>query len=187
MPRLEDAREGKIRVFFLDAAHFIHGAYLSVLWSFKRIFVKANSGRSRLNVLGAVDAVSNEMIHLTNTTTVNAWSLVDLFRKLRKVHPVQPITLVLDNAKYQRCYVTQAAANMLNIELLFLPPYSPNLNLIERVWKFLRKKCLNAKYYPVFSEFVEGIKSCIQKFEGVFREELHSLLSWNFQTLPKVT
>ncbi len=186
MPRLEEAKEGKIRLFFLDAAHFIHGAYLSVLWSFQRIFVKANSGRSRLNVLGAIDAVSNEMIYLTNTTTINAWSLVDLFRKLREVHPTQPITIVLDNAKYQRCYVSQSAANMLGIELLFLPPYSPNLNLIERVWKFLRKKCLNAKYYSVFSEFVDGIKNCIQKFEGIFQEELRSLLSWNFQTLPKV-
>lgn len=186
MPRLEEAKEGKIRLFFLDAAHFIHGAYLSVLWSFQRVFVKANSGRSRLNVLGAVDAVSNEMIHLTNTTTINAWSLVELFRKLRKAHPTRPITLVLDNAKYQRCYLTQSAATMLGIELLFLPPYSPNLNLIERVWKFLRKKCLNAKYYSSFTEFVDGIQNCIQKFEGTFREELHSLLSWNFQTLPKV-
>ena len=173
-------------MFFLDAAHFIHGAYLSILWSFQRIFVRANSGRSRLNVLGAVDAVSNEMIHITNTTTINAWSLVELFRKLREAHPDQPITLVLDNAKYQRCYLTQSAANMLGIELLFLPPYSPNLNLIERVWKFLRKKCLNAKYYSSFVEFVDGIQRCIQKFEGVYREELRSLLSWNFQTLPKV-
>lgn len=173
-------------MFFLDAAHFIHGAYLSVLWSFQRIFVKANSGRSRLNVLGAVDAVSNEMICLTNTTTINAWSLVDLFRKIREVHPAQPIVLVLDNAKYQRCYVTQSAANMLGIELIFLPPYSPNLNLIERVWKFLRKKCLNSTYYATFSEFVMGIENCIQKFKGVFREELSSLLRWNFQTLPNV-
>jgi transposase len=161
-------------MFFLDAAHFIHGAYLSVVWSFQRIFVKANSGRSRLNVLGAIDAVSNEMIYLTNTTTINAWSLVDLFRKLRETHPTQPLTLVLDNAKYQRCYVAQSAANMLGIELMFLPPYAPNLNLIERVWKFLRKKCLNAKYYSAFSEFVEGIENCIRKFEGIFREELCS-------------
>lgn len=149
--------------------------------------MRANSGRSRLNVLGAIDAVSNEMIHLTNTTTINAWSLVELFRKLRERHPTQPITLVLDNAKYQRCYLTQSAANMLGIELLFLPPYSPNLNLIERVWKFLRKKCLNARYYSTFAEFIDGINSCIQNFGGIFLEELQSLLSWNFQTLPKVT
>jgi len=73
-------------------------------------------------VLGAIDAVTKKMIHLTNTTTINAWSLVDLFRKLRELHPNEPITLVLDNAKYQRCYISQTAAKMLNIELLFLPP-----------------------------------------------------------------
>jgi transposase len=137
-------------------------------------------------VLGAIDAVTKKMVHLTNTTTINAWSLVELFRKLRELHPNEPITLVLDNAKYQRCYVTQIAANMLNIELLFLPPYAPNLNLIERVWKFLRSKCLNAKYYATFAEFIKGIEECIEKFQEVFQEELNSLLTWNFQTLPRV-
>ena len=150
------------------------------------MFVRANSGRSRLNVLGAIDAVTKKMIHLTNTTTINAWSLVDLFRKLRELHPIEPITLVLDNAKYQRCYISQTAAKMLNIELLFLPPYSPNLNLIERVWKFLRSKCLNSKYYATFAEFMKGIEDCIEKFQETFQEELNSLLTWNFQTLPKV-
>jgi transposase len=137
-------------------------------------------------VLGAIDAVTKEMVYLTNTTTINAWSLVELFRKLRSLHPTEPITLVLDNAKYQRCYISQAAAKMLNIELLFLPPYSPNLNLIERVWKFLRGKCLNAKYYATFAEFIKGIEDCIEKFRETFQGELNSLLTWNFQTLPKV-
>lgn len=143
------------------------------------MFVKANSGRSRLNVLGAIDAVTKQMVYLTNTTTINAWSLAELFRK-------EQITLVVDNAKYQRCYVSQTAAKMLNIELLFLPPYSPNLNLIERVWKFIRCKCLNAKYYDTFAEFMKGIEDCIEAFQGTFQEELNSLLTWNFQTLPKV-
>jgi len=140
-----------------------------------------------LNVLGAIDAVTNKMVHVANTSTINAWSLVDLFRHLRKLHPTEPITLVLDNAKYQRCYVSQAAAKMLNIELLFLPPYSPNLNLIERAWKFLRSKCLNAKYYATFAEFIRGIEDCIGNFQGTFKEELSSLLVWNFQTLPKIS
>lgn len=159
---------------------------MSTLWSIKRMFVKANSGRNRLNVLGAIDAVTKQMVHLTNTTTINAWSLVELFRKLRELHPHEQITLVLDNAKYQRCYLSQTAARMLNIELLFLPPYSPNLNLIERVWKFLRSKCLNAKYYATFAEFMKGVENCIGAFQGTFQEELNSLLTWNFQTLPGV-
>ena len=93
---------------------------------------------------------------------------------------------MLDNAKYQRCYIVQTAAKMLNIELLFLPPYSPNLNLIERVWKFLRSKCLNSKYYPTFAEFMKGIENCIERFQDDFAKELDTLLTWNFQTLPKV-
>ena len=67
-----------------------------------------------------------------------------------------PITLVLDNARYQKCKVVQDFANSLGIELLYLPPYSPNLNLIERLWKFVKKKCLYAKYYEEFAQFFEG-------------------------------
>ena len=140
-----------------------------------------------MNVLGAIDAVTKRMVHLANTTTINAWSLVELFRKLRELHPEEPITLVLDNAGYQRCYIAQTAAKMLNIELLFLPPYSPNLNLIERVWKFLRSKCLNSRHYSTFAEFMKGIEDCIERFQDDFAKELDALLTWNFQTLPKVS
>ncbi len=71
---------------------------------------------------------------------------------------------------------------MLNVKLLYLPTYSPNLNLIERVWKFVRKKCLNCTYYEDFKSFKSGIMGCIEKFDDEHREELKSLLTWNFQT-----
>ncbi len=64
-----------------------------------------------------------------------------------------PITLVMDNARYQKCNIVTALASQLNIELLYLPAYSPNLNLIERLWKFVKKKVLYSKYYPNFAEF----------------------------------
>ena len=131
---------------FVDAAHFVLGAFLAILWSFRRIFVETSSGRYRLNVLGALNAVTKEMITVINTTYINSWSVVELMRKIREIHPEGKIVLVLDNARYQACYLVKSGANMLNIDLLFLPPYSPNLNLIERVWKFIRKKCLNPSY-----------------------------------------
>jgi transposase len=169
-------------VLFLDAAHLIHGVNPSVVWSEKRLFVKANSGRKRLNVLGALDAVSHEMFYEANDTVVNAWTLVDLLRKIRAAYHEEPISIFLDNARYQKCYVVQIAANMMKIELVYLPAYSPNLNLIERIWKFVRKKCLNSKYYPAFSEHCNAIKSCIDNFTMKFQDELKSLLEWNFQT-----
>jgi len=106
------------------------GAFLSILWSFSRIFVKTSSGRQRFNVLGALNAVSLELITVVNDSYINAWSVAELFKKIREQHPLGKIILILDNAKYQKCHVVQCAANMLNIQLQYLPPYSPNLNLI---------------------------------------------------------
>lgn len=151
------------------------------MWSKERLFVKASPGRGRFNVLGALNAISNEMIEVSNTTTVNAWTLADLFSKLREKHPDGKISIVLDNARYQRCYVTQIAANMKGIELVFLPPYSPNLNLIERVWKFVKKKCLNSTYYDSFQHFCEAVRDCVGQLGGKLFEEVKSLLSLNFQ------
>jgi transposase len=123
------------------------------------------------------------MVTVTNTAYINAWSIVELFRELRKIHIEGPITVILDNAKYQRCYVAERAAHMFNIELLFLPPYSPNLNLIERAWKFVKKKALNNQSFKSFQLFQEAICDCIGKFSSDYGEELDTLLTWNFQVL----
>ena len=107
------------------------------LWSFTRIFVRAASGRQRFNVLGAWNAVSRQLIAVTNTTVVNTETMCELLRKIAAQGLVGPITLVLDNARYQRNAVVEALAESFGIKLLFLPSYSPNLNLIERLWKFI--------------------------------------------------
>jgi len=158
------------------------GAFLSILWSFSRIFVKTSSGRQRFNVLGALNAVSLELITVVNDSYINAWSVAELFKKIREQHPLGKIILILDNAKYQKCHVVQCAANMLNIQLQYLPPYSPNLNLIERVWKFIRKKSLNCRYYENFDLFKSAVEECISKFGTEYKEELETLLTWSFQT-----
>ena len=181
-PRLAEAKEGKRQVYFLDAAHFIYGVFLSTKWSNERLFIKSSPGRRRFNFLGALNAVSNLVVEVNNLTTINAWSLVEIFQKLRDKHPGEKITIFLDNAPYQRCYVSQIAANMSAIELEYLPPYSPNLNLIERVWKFIRGKCLNSKHYQNFQEFCQEIKDCVEGFSTRFKEEVSTLLTWNFQT-----
>lgn len=173
---------GKADVYFVDAAHFVLGAFLAILWSFQRLFIKTSSGRKRLNVLGALNAVTHEMITVINDAYINAWSVVDLMRKIREKNPTGKIVLVLDNARYQACYVVRSAAHMMHIELLYLPPYSPNLNLIERVWKFIRKKCLNCVYHESFELFSKSITGCISNFRTEYQEDLRTLLQWNFQT-----
>lgn len=184
-PILEEAKAGKSEVYFVDAAHFVLGSFLAILWSFQRLFVKTSSGRQRFNVLGALNAVTKSMISVTNNSYINAWSVAELLRKIREAHPAGKVVVILDNARYQACYLVRCAANMHNITLLYLPPYSPNLNLIERAWKFIRKKSLNCIYYKNFDVFSKAISECIDRFGTEYKEELETLLAWNFQTLKK--
>jgi transposase len=93
-----------------------------------------------------------------------------------------PITLVLDNARYQKCQIVIALAATLHIELLYLPSYSPNLNLIERLWKFVKKKCLYAKYYSDFPLFCSAISDCLAQPHIQYKSELDSLLTLKFQS-----
>jgi len=105
--------------------------------------------------------------------------------KIAASHEAIPITLILDNARYQKCKIVWALAKSLNIELLYLPSYSPNLNLIERLWKFVKKKVLYNKYYADFDCFSEAITGCLAQTHTQHKEALDSLLTLRFQTLQE--
>ena len=109
------------------------------MWCFERLFVKSGAGRQRFNVLGALNAVTHELITVTNDSYINAQSVCELLHKIAALGLTIPISLVLDNARYQKCALVFDLAQSLNIELLYLTTYSPNLNLIERLWKFVKK------------------------------------------------
>lgn len=192
-PRLDEAERGERKVFFIDAAHFVFGAFLGCLWSLVRVFIQTPSGRQRFNVLGALDAKTKEMLMITNLTYITSTQVCELLEKIaaKSIDPVTkiaiPTTAVLDNARYQRCKVVEEKAKTLNIELLFLPPYSPNLNLIERVWKFTKKHCLNSKYYADFLLFKTAIDSFLATMHTKYASELKSLLTLKFQLFDKAT
>ena len=131
---------GTGHVFFADAAHFVYGTYLCCLWAIVRRFIRAASGRQRFNVLGAWKAVTRQLIAVTNTTVVNTDTMCELLRKIAAEGLIGPVTVVLDNARYQRNKVVQGLAAELSITLLYLPSYSPNLNLIERLRGFAKRR-----------------------------------------------
>lgn len=160
--------------------------FLGVVWCFTRLFVRAPSGRQRLNVLAALNAITKELLTVSNLSYVNAETVCELLRRLAATHLNTPITVVLDNARYQRCKLVQQLAQQLHIELLFLPSYSPNLNLIERFWKFVKKQCLYSKYYPDAASFQQAILDCIAQAPSQHKAELESLLTLNFQTFKNV-
>lgn len=156
-----------------------------MLWCFARVFIPAPAGRQRFNVLGAIEAITHRLVMVTNDSYINADSVCELLRRLAELHLGVPITVVLDNARYQKCHLVQSLAEALQIELLYLPPYSPNLNLIERLWKFVKKKCLYSTYYANFNDFKQAISACLEQTQTTYKEELDTLLTLRFQTFKK--
>jgi transposase len=186
-PRLDKALAGQGHVYFVDAAHFVYGTFLCCLWSIMRVFVRAASGRQRFNVLGAWNAVTRDLITITNTTVVNSNTMCELLRAVAGRGLLGPLTLVLDNARYQRNKVVMALAAELKIELLFLPPYSPNLNLIERLWRFTKRTAAYGKYHPTFADFRAAIQDVLDRVPTTHAHKLASLMTLNFQEFDEVS
>lgn len=172
-------------MFFLDASHFVLAIFVGYLWSFSRIFVKSPSGRQRYSVLGALNAITHELVTVTTDAYINAKSIIEMLDKLVAKYGSQPITVVLDNAHYQRCKPVMDHAIEKGVELLFLPPHSPNLNLIERLWKYVKNECLYSKYYDQVSSFKNAINGCLTNIES--KSEIKSLMTLKFQVLKNAS
>jgi transposase len=147
-----------------------------------RLFIPGPSGRKRYNVLAALDAITHQVIRISNHAYINAESVCELLRQVAAAGLGRPLTLVLDNARYQRCAAVQALARSLRIELLYLPSSSPNLNLIERVWKFVKKECLAARCLQDYEAFTAVIGDCLNSLPTKHKAKMDTLLTLNFQT-----
>ncbi len=180
-PALVEAKAKQRTVFFVDAAHFVQGSFLCCVWCLVRMFVRGSSGRRRYNVLGAWNAVTRELIRVSNDTRVSSDTMIELLGQIAG-QAKGLTTLVLDNARYQRCKAVEAEAKLLGIELLFLPSYSPNLNVIERLWKFTKKRALRGKHYADFTAFRAAIDDCLDRIATDHKAELRTLMTLKFQT-----
>ena len=177
---MKQADAGRREVFFLDASHFVYGACLGYLWCVVRRFIPTGSGRQRLNVLGAVGYATGKVVTQINTGSIGSGEVCELLQAIRR-RCRRPITVVLDNASYQKTAAVEATAERLDIDLLYLPPYSPNLNLIERVWKLVKKLALSARVLPDFESFCASITETVNSLETQHRQQLESLMTPNFQ------
>ena len=139
------------------------------------MYVRAASGRQRYNVSGALDAVTHELVTGIDTTSVTATTVCALLRKIADLGHSVPITLVRDNARYQKCALATGVAQALGIELLYLPSYSPDLNRIERLWKFVKKEVLDSRHHQDFERFREAIDGCLTDLPTKHRDKLATL------------
>ena len=186
-PLIEQAQEHQIHLFFVDAAHFVWRPFLGFLYTLVVRYVKSASGRKRFNVLGALHAVTHELVTVTNHAYINSQSVCELLEKLHEQFGDLPIVLILDNASYQRCHLVRDKARDLGVRLVFLPPYSPNLNLIERLWKFVKKQVLYNKFYQDYEAFHSAILDCLEQTDTTHKETLDTLLTPKFQTFQNVS
>ncbi len=182
-PRLAEAAAGQRRVRFADAAHFVRGAFLGYVWRLIRWVVPTGSGRQRYNILGAVDAVTHELVRETNDGVVDQVTAGRLLRRVRERYPTGPVTVVWDNARYQHTALVRSIAAYYRMELLYLPPYSPNRNRIERVWKFVKADALANRWRADFATFRAAIDATLDQLHTTHRDRMRSLLTLNFQVL----
>lgn len=181
-PLLKQCLQKDCHVLFMDSAHFVLAAFVSMVWCFERVFIKGASGRFRLNVIGVVHAATKEFTGFFNTSYINADSVVQLLQRIAIDYAGMPIYIVLDNARYQHCKLVMETAKQLQINLVFLPPYSPNLNLIERLWKFVKAEVCSSNYYPDAKSFQNAIIGFLnQLHRNDLRKQLKSRLTLNFQ------
>jgi len=185
LPLIELAKEGVVELFFMDASHFVMGGFAGRVWSVVRKYVKTASGRQRYNVLGAMNFISKKIETVVNDSYITSTQVIEMLTKLAAVY-AKPIKIILDNARYQRCAVVIEKAAELGIELVFLPTYSPNLNLIERVWKIVKSKVLSSAYYETFCDFCNNIYDCVDTLHHKCASEMASSVTENFHIMQKV-
>jgi transposase len=175
-------KPNNVEVLFLDAVHPQHNTMAAYGWIKRgeQRELKTNSGRERLNLHGAMNAETLE-VTVIESDTVDDDSTIQLLEILEKKYLfAAAIYVILDNAKYHYSKKVIKFLESSKIQLVFLPSYSPNLNLIERLWKFFKKKVLYNTYYEKIDDFRNA---CIKFFRNIhsYWDELNSIMSGGFE------
>ncbi len=181
---LKDNLKDNEVILFGDAVHPQHNTKPACGWIPKGEDkeIKSNTGRKRVNINGVLNPETKEII-VIDAATINAQSTIELYKKIEEMNKDKDkIYIIIDNATYYKNAALKEYLKNSKIEQIFLPPYSPNLNLIERLWKFMKKEVINNEYYEKYSVFKQKI---LEFFENImsYKNELDSLITYNFQIL----
>ena len=173
-------------LLFFDPCHLLHNVVNTRMWQIRgkkgTIIMKSNTGRKRINILGALDIEDFSVTATLTEEMCNSERIVEFLQKIKEKYPDREIVIILDNARYNYAIATRAFAEDNNIKLLFLPPYAPNLNLIERLWKFTKKHLVNNTYHEDYTHFVNATKRFFDRL-GDYRQELSSIFTQKFQII----
>jgi len=182
--QLKNTKTAEDKIYFVDATHPQHNNMPFYGWIYKGTIktIKANTGRKRLNLNGALN-LENLDITVLSEETIDTYAMMRLILTLEEKQKTGKVYLVVDNASYNHSYELQLFLNdHPRIHLKYLPPYSPNLNIIERLWKFFHQKHRD-KYFEKFKDFEETVLTFFKNINQ-YNQELKTLLTDSFQTLP---
>jgi len=179
--------KGKKVVLSFDPMHQIHNNENGYMWQIKGKAgtkqISSNTGRRRLNILGAINMANLDIVPFITEANCDKESIKIFLNEVKKTYSqAEEIVIFLDNARYQRNYEVQEYAEELGIRLEFMPPYSPNLCLIERLWKFFKKKVVRNNYHETWNKFYDFVCKFFQDWEK-WKPELESLLTLNFEII----
>lgn len=179
-------------ICFIDGVHPTHNTKPTYGWIRKgeRKEISTNTGRQRLNLSGAIDIISRKVL-IREDEVLNAAATIDFLRLIEGAYlDAARVHLFCDNAKYYRNKLVQEYLGSSKIKMHFLPPYSPNLNPIERLWKFMNEKVLYNKYYEKFVDFkgaVFGFFAQLRTPPEDLREALVRRITDKFRVMGKAS
>lgn len=165
-------------LLFLDAVHPQHNTKCSYAWikTGQQKQIKSNSGKKRLNILGTYNPFTQDIV-FEEHDTINAEAVIQFFKKVEaKYLSKASIFIVADQAPYFKSQEVKTYLQNSRIELIPLPTYSPNLNLIERLWKFLRKKVISNIYYEKFRHFKDAVFNFLSNESSEFKQALRQFI-----------
>ena len=182
--QLKEQMNSDDELLFMDGVHPQHNPISGHAWILKgqEKEIPTNTGRKRININGAININSYDAI-AREDERINAQSTVELLKQIEAVYPAaSTIYIIVDNARYYHAQIVSEFLKTSHIQFKFLPSYSPNLNLIERLWKFLKKKVINSCYYESYDIFKKTVMVFFENIKD-YQEELTTLLTENFQII----
>ena len=183
--QLKQNKQAEDTINFMDGVHPLHNSQPAYGWIKKGTEkeLKANTARERININGAYNIEEHSFV-FHEDESVNAQSTIVLFDKMQRKQVEGKINIIADNARYYRSkLVSEYLKKNKRIQLIFLPPYSPNLNLIERLWRFFKRKITYNKYYEKFAVFKEKCLDFLRQLH-LYKEELIKTMTEKFH-LPE--
>jgi transposase len=192
----EQVQDSGWRRYFIDGVHPLYGldvVFYCWLLAGQRFEVGVGGGRKRLNILGAYCPDDQEYLDRRYTDrNLNAQSVIELFTLMMARHPqTKHFRIYLDNTRYQHAkilkeWIAQTQKDTgVTFDLEHLPAYSPNLNLIERLWKFLRKEALQ-RWHPSFEDMQQAVADVLDNLPR-YRKQLETLMTERFHLTPLVS